>query len=217
MLDTDTTITALESKTFWASLLGLGAMVATLLGQSQLAGFFSSPDTLTQVLAGVGAVFFVATGIGRVVAKRKISGVVETKTITRAVPAMLALGLIGMSLSACSPITTLDAAFGVVTGAKVSPQAALVAQNTFDELEQVALTYGKLPLCGSPGASAACRTQAATLAIAPAVRSGRRARNEIQAALRAGNGAPIPVFSYNSLQAAVQTIETAYAEYNIGK
>lgn len=108
------------------------------------------------------------------------------------------------------------ASFGNFTGINptVSPQAADVAVNTFDALEAAATAYNQLPLCAA-GASIACHTAGAKAAIKPAILTGRTARNELEAALKASGGAAIPVLSWNNLQSAITTLQSLYANYNI--
>lgn len=116
--------------------------------------------------------------------------------------------LIGaLALGGCSTISTL-------TGASVSGQSALVAANSFDALETVATGYLELPPCTTTQL-AACRNTAAAHALGPAIRSGRTARNQIEALLVANNGGAIPVATLSTLQAAIKTLQSVYAQYNI--
>ena len=119
--------------------------------------------------------------------------------------AVLALAL-ACALGGCATISRLE-------GTTVSPQVALTAANSFDALETLATGYLQLPPCG--GTLVVCRTPVARAKIIPAVNSGRTARDVIEKALRAGNGAPIPVASYNTLTAAIETLQSIYAQYNI--
>lgn len=115
-----------------------------------------------------------------------------------------------LSLGACSNLQTL---YGEVTSTSISPQAALAAANAFDAVETTATAYLSLPACG--GATIACRNAAATANIVPAVRSGRAARKAIEGLLQSSNGGPIPVANYNTLEAAIQTLQSTYAQFNI--
>lgn len=120
-----------------------------------------------------------------------------------AMPLALALG----SCAAYNGFTTL-------LGTTVSPQVALVAANSFDALETAATGYLQLPKCGT-GATLACKTAAAQAAIVPAVKTGRVARDQVESALAAANGGPIPVADYNTLNAAIATLQAVDANYNI--
>lgn len=120
---------------------------------------------------------------------------------------ILLAGVAALSLAGCTTI-------GTITGSSVSPQSASVAVNSFDALETVATAYLQLPACGS-SAAVICRNAAAAAKIVPAVRSARTARDQIVAALNASGGAAIPIVSYNTLAAAVTTLQSVYAQYNV--
>jgi uncharacterized protein YceK len=122
-------------------------------------------------------------------------------------PALLIVG--AFALSGCGSISSL-----ISVNPTVSPQSALVAANSFDALEVVATGYLQLPLCTTPQI-AACRNATAAAKIGPAVRSGRTARNQIEALLQANSGAAINVASLKTLQAAIATLQTVYTQYNI--
>ena len=113
----------------------------------------------------------------------------------------------GLALGGCSTISTL-------TGSSVSPQAAVVAANSFDALETAATAYLQLPPCTTTQL-AACRNARAAKAIGPAVRSGRVARNQVEALLVANQGGRIPVATMSTLQAAISTLQSIYTQYNI--
>lgn len=120
-----------------------------------------------------------------------------------ALPLALVLG----SCAAYNGFTTL-------LGTTVSPQVALVASNSFDALETAATAYLQLPACGT-NAPVTCKSSAAVANIIPAVKVGRVARNQIEADLSAANGGPIPVADYNTLNAAIATLQAVDANYNI--
>lgn len=117
-----------------------------------------------------------------------------------------------LALGGCSAITQ---AWDVATATSVPPQYALAAANSFDAVETVATGYLQLPACGSVGASVACQNAVAVAKIVPAVRSGRAARNAIETLLNQNSGAAIPVASYNTLEAAISTLQTIDSQYNI--
>lgn len=117
-----------------------------------------------------------------------------------------------LALAGCNTVSNVGNAISVVTAAKVSPQAALVAANSFNALEVTATAYLQLPKCP---ASVACKTDTAVKAIVPAVRSGRAARNEIESLLKANGGSAIPVVNYNTLTSANNVLQTIYNQYNI--
>lgn len=117
-----------------------------------------------------------------------------------------------LALSGCGAGTFLTN----LTGATVSPQSALVAANSFDALETAATAYLQLPACATPSPTGVvCRNAAAAKAIGPAVRAGRTPRNQIEALLAANNGAAIPVATLATLQAAIASLQSIYAQYSI--
>jgi len=117
---------------------------------------------------------------------------------------------LALSLGACSNMQTL---YGEVTSTSISPQAALAAANAFDALEVTATAYLSLPPCG--GAIVTCRNATAVKNIVPAVRSGRTARNAIEALLQSNSGAAIPIANYNTLEAAIQTLQSTYTQFGV--
>lgn len=119
-----------------------------------------------------------------------------------------------LALAGCSAVSGVENAVSVATAAKVSPQTVLVAANSFDALEVTATTYLQLPKCPT---AVVCRQASAVKAIIPAVRSGRAARDQLEALLKANGGNAIPVANYNTLTAANSVLQTIYAQYNIGK
>lgn len=115
--------------------------------------------------------------------------------------------LLCLGLGACQTI-------GMVLGTSVPPQTALIAANSYDVLETVMTGYLQLPPCGA-GAPVTCRNPAAVANIVPAVRAGRTARNQIEALLTTNNGGSIPVASYNTLTAAITTLQAVQTQYNV--
>lgn len=125
---------------------------------------------------------------------------------------LLAIAL-SCALGGCS---TLQNIVNVVTGASVTPNQAYIAANAFDTVEATATTYLQLPACGSTS-SALCRTPAAVNAIVPAIRIGRAARNNLEAAVTSSNGAPVSASLYSALSAQTSTLQAIIAQYNIGQ
>lgn len=126
---------------------------------------------------------------------------------------LLGFGL-ALALGGCA---ALQNAYTIATGASVTPNQVYIAANAFDAVEATATTYLKLPACGSAGASSLCRTQAAVNAIVPAVRSGRAARNQLEAAVSASGGTPVSATIYSVLTGATNTLQTIISEYGISK
>ena len=119
---------------------------------------------------------------------------------------------LALALASCSTISNV---VGVVTGTTVTPNQAYIAANAFDALEATATTYLKLPACVS-GGSAVCRTQSAVNAIVPAIRVGRKARNNLLAAVTAANGSPVSASLYATLTGQASTLQQIMTSYNIG-
>lgn len=104
--------------------------------------------------------------------------------------------------------------YGAVTGATVSPEAVLVAGNSFDAVEKTATNY--IVFCTANRANPACSNFVAIRnQLVPAVRSGRAARNNLEAFMKANPGALGPVGLYNALQASVQTLQDVMTQYHI--
>lgn len=108
------------------------------------------------------------------------------------------------------------ATFSLITGSSVSPQAAIAAANAFDAIEPAATVYLRLPPCG-PTVAPTCRNAAAVAKLVPAIRSGRVARNQLEALLTANGGAAIPIATYNTLEAAITTLQAVNTQFNISK
>jgi len=116
-------------------------------------------------------------------------------------------------ISCLGGCAAVQQAWDVATSTSVPAQYAYAAANSFDAIETVATAYIQLPPCG--GAWVVCRNSAAVAKIVPAVRSGRVARNQIEALLTANSGAAIPIASYNTLEAAISSLQAVYVQYNI--
>lgn len=122
----------------------------------------------------------------------------------------LVLAIVG-SVSGCAKLT---ADYNAITGSSVSPTAVIVAANAFDAVEATATNYLRLKKC-SATTGPVCRNVVATKAIIPAVRSGRTARNNLEAFMQANPGMLGPTGLYNALQTATSTLEQVFAQYNI--
>ena len=114
------------------------------------------------------------------------------------------------SLGGCAQLQT---DYSVLTGATISPTAVIVSANAFDGLEATATIYLKLPQC--PTVTKVCRAPEAVPGIVKAVRAGRTARNSLEALLAANGNSAIPVASYNTLTAAVSSLQSIFAQYQV--
>ncbi len=204
-------IALIESKTFWSAVLAVVAIVAQQFHWSWIYGWSSDPNTPTTILNFIVFASAIAAGLFRTTATAKVTSFISTKPgATDAHTyghAWLALIPLLMALGGCNTLS-------MIAGASVNPNYAYALVETFNGFETSADGYLRLAPCVS-GGSAVCRNPAAVKAIVAAVRTGRTARNAVVAALHSTNGAAIPVASYDTLSAAVRTLQSAYANYQI--
>lgn len=118
---------------------------------------------------------------------------------------------VAAALAGCAQLQT---AWNAITGATVTPESVVIASNAFDAVEGTATNYLKLPPCGA-GAPVLCRSSAAAAAIVPAIRSGRAARTQLEAAVNSGGATPIPTSPFSVLTGATQTLQAIFANYGI--
>ena len=124
---------------------------------------------------------------------------------------LLLVAFLGTSLAGCA---SLQKTYDTVTGATVSPEAVLVAGNSFDALEATATSY--LTFCKANRALPICSSYvAARKVILPAVRSGRVARNNLENFLTQNPGQLGPSGLYNSLVAAISTLQGVINQYAV--
>jgi len=122
----------------------------------------------------------------------------------------LALTL-ALAISGCAQLTN---GYNALTGAVVSPTAVIIAANAFDGVEATATNYLRLAKCTAT-TTVICRSSAATKVIIPAVRSGRTARNNLEAFMVANPGALGPTGLYNALVTATATLQQTFAQFGI--
>lgn len=112
---------------------------------------------------------------------------------------LIVLALV-MGLGGCTALTALTTA----STTTVTSTQAITAANTFDAIESTATAY--LVYCKPNPTKAACASGNRQTVIT-AVRAGRSARNQIETSL--ANGASITSTLYNSLVAAVTTLQAS--------
>lgn len=123
---------------------------------------------------------------------------------------------LAVSLGGCATLQRIDAAWQAVKSATVSPQAVVVAANTFNALEATATNYLRLAKCnGSNGPI--CRDPAITAKVIPAVRAGRAARDSLLAFQRAHPGQLGDQGVYEALQASISTLTQIINTYGGAK
>ena len=126
---------------------------------------------------------------------------------------LFAIALV-LALAGCAsnPFTKL---YSTVTGSTVDPTSVIVAGNAFDALEATATNYLRLPRCTGTN-SPVCRSPTATPKIIAAVRSGRIARNNLEALYAANPGALGPAGLYKALVASINTLQGIFTTYQVG-
>ena len=120
---------------------------------------------------------------------------------------LLAIALI-LGLAGCAQ---LQNAYNVVTGAAITPEQVYVSANAFDAVEATATQYLRLPVCGS----LPCRNPSAVAVIVPAVRSGRLARNKLEAAVNANPSAPVDANLLATLTSSTSVLKAIMANYGV--
>lgn len=125
---------------------------------------------------------------------------------------LLALA-ISLSLAGCANFQT---AWDTLTGARVSPSAVYVAENSFDSIEIVATTY--LRTCHKSAASfpTVC-TKAIESQVVGAVRAGRTARAKLRAFMVAHPDALGASGLYDALKQATAALNDVVTTYNLTK
>lgn len=120
-----------------------------------------------------------------------------------------------LALGGCAALQKAENAFSTLSGASVSPEAVVVAANTFDALEATATNYLRLKKC-SPSTGPVCRNPDATKVLIPAIQNARKARNDLEDFLTDHPGQLGPQGLYDALQLSINTIEGIVATYHIG-
>ena len=115
---------------------------------------------------------------------------------------------LALSLGACSTLQSLSN----LTTVQVSPQAVYLAENSFDAIEVTATGY--LRICHARMSTPGC-SSTAIAQIIPAVRSGRVARSNINAFMKAHPDALGASGLYDALVTATNTLQAVSTQYNI--
>jgi hypothetical protein len=115
---------------------------------------------------------------------------------------------LALSLGACSTLQSLSS----LTTVQVSPQAVYLAENSFDAIEVTATGY--LRICHARMSTPGC-SSTAIAQIIPAVRSGRVARSNINAFMKAHPDALGAAGLYDALVTATNTLQSVSTQYNI--
>ena len=121
-----------------------------------------------------------------------------------------------LSLASCSTLQQFKNVAETVGEFNVSPQAVILASNTFDALEITATNYLRLPRCKSATTSPVCRSPTASALLIPAVRSGRVARDNLQQFIKDHPNQLASATVYEKFTSIISTIQGVYAQYNVG-
>ena len=122
---------------------------------------------------------------------------------------IFAVVALALSLGACA---NFQSAIGTITGATVSPRAVYLAENSFDAIEVTATGY--LRICHARMTTPGCSSTAIAKVI-PAVRSGRIARSNLNAFMKAHPDALGASGLYDALVSATNTLQAVSTTYNI--
>jgi hypothetical protein len=110
-----------------------------------------------------------------------------------------------MSVAGCATIGKVENAIGTITGANVSPTTVYVAANSYDALQNTAINYLKLPVCGTQP----CRVQTTSQKVLNDLRTGDKVRTNLENLVNAGNGNQlVPTSLYQSFLAVEAAIHS---------
>lgn len=120
----------------------------------------------------------------------------------------LTIALIALlpTLGGCALFQKLDNAFQVLTSASVSPQAVVVAVNSFDALEATATRYLRLVKCNGANGPV-CRDPVISAKVIDAIQKGRIARNNLEQFANTHPGQLGSQGLYDALQTTISTIQ----------
>ena len=122
---------------------------------------------------------------------------------------LLLIIAVSLSLSGCA---NFQNAWGIVTGATVSPTAVYIARNSFDALEATATNY--ISYCKVHPTTPGC-SKTAIAKLIPAVRAGRVARTNLTQFQAAHPDQLGTSGLYDALVSATNTLQAIATQYNI--
>lgn len=122
---------------------------------------------------------------------------------------LIAASLVAMAMAGCSAVKSLP----TLSAVTINPTMVIVAANSFDAVEATASNY--LRYC-TPAVQPKGCSATAIAKIIPAIRSGRIARNNLEAFLKANPGQLGLTGDYAALLAATDTLRQIEAQYSIG-
>ncbi len=121
---------------------------------------------------------------------------------------------LALCLGGCSYYKTVTDAFSSLSQAKVSPKAIIIAANTFNALEATATNYIEQKRCDGKNGPF-CRNPSAMAVIVPAIRSGRGARDELIAFMKAHPGQLGPQGTFDALTSANTVLQKTFDLYRV--
>lgn len=125
------------------------------------------------------------------------------------------IALTAIGLSGCAALADFKNAFDAATSVTVSPQAIVIASNSFNAVEASATNYLNLTRCDKT-TSKVCRDKAVTAILIPAVLNARKARNDLVAFQRTHPGQLGTQGLYDALRQSVTTLTGIMSTYHIG-
>lgn len=123
--------------------------------------------------------------------------------------------VLSLSLPACATINKIVAAAEAASSITVSPQAIVIATNTFNAIEASATNYLNLTRCDKT-TSKVCRDKAVTRVLIPAVLNARKARDDLIAFQRSHPGQLGTQGLFDALQLSITTLTGIMDTYHIG-
>lgn len=138
----------------------------------------------------------------------------------RIIATLVALVFIGPVVAGCQSggtglFQTFSNVASVATQATVPTKQVVLARQAFNAVEVTATNFLKLPTCDGANGPI-CSPAAATQPTIDAVTSGRLARNNLTAFMKAHPGQLGPKGLYDALTAATTTLQSIIAKYKAG-
>jgi hypothetical protein len=202
-----------------AVLTTAGTQLTTLFGQSAATLILAACVILMGIGNAVNAVLHAIPSVSGPQAAAQFSSrpqVLIQNKIGELMRKIIIAAMMALAVSGCVPVMQkIDNAWNVLTASSISPEAVVIAVNSFDALEATATNYLRLERCNGANGPI-CRDPAATSKLVPAIRSGRVARNNLEQFLKDHPGQLGPSGLYDALQTAITTIQNVITQYKIG-
>lgn len=119
-------------------------------------------------------------------------------------------------LTGCATLERIKNVAEAVGELRITPEAVIIASNSFDAIEITATNYLNLKRCTKANVAPVCRNPTATALIIPAVRSGRVARDNLQQFLKDHPNELAPATIYEKLTSITGTLRDIYSQYKVG-